>query len=59
LQRTGKLKAIRIGSRVLFNATQIERIATRGASLTRAEKEAAIPRDGGRRPKPPTREARA
>jgi hypothetical protein len=59
LQRTGKLKAIRIGSRVLFNATQIERIATRGASLTRAEKEAAIPRDGGRQPKPPTREARA
>jgi hypothetical protein len=41
LQRTGKLKAIRIGSRVLFSATEIERLATHGASLTGAEKEAA------------------
>src|SRR6266851_443177 len=41
LQRTRKLKPIRIGSRVLFNATEIERIATHGASLTKAEKEAA------------------
>jgi Helix-turn-helix domain len=38
LQRTGKLKAIRIGSRVLFDATEIERVATRGASLSREEK---------------------
>jgi len=27
LQRTGKLSPIRIGSRVLFNATEIERLA--------------------------------
>ena len=59
LQRTGKLKAIRIGSRVLFNATEIERIATRGASLTGAEKEAATPRDGDRRRKASTSEAPA
>jgi len=45
LQRTKKLTAIRIGSRVLFNAAQIERIATRGASLTEVEKKAAIKRD--------------
>ena len=53
LQRTGKLKAIRIGSRVLFNATQIERIATGGASLTRAEKEAAAREHAERRLDPP------
>jgi len=41
LQRTGKLKRIRIGSRVLFDATEIERIAAKGASLTAAEKQAA------------------
>jgi hypothetical protein len=45
LQRTGKLKAIRIGSRVLFNAAEIERVATHGASLTKAEKEAAAKRN--------------
>ena len=45
LQRTKKLTAIRIGSRVLFNAAQIERIAARGASLTEAEKKAATKRD--------------
>jgi hypothetical protein len=45
LQRTGKLKPVRIGSRVLFNATEIERLATHGASLTEAEKEAAAQRD--------------
>ena len=43
LQRTGKLRPIRIGSRVLFNAAEIERLATHGASLTGAEKEAAAP----------------
>lgn len=32
LQRTGKLKAIHIGTRVLFNAAEIARVATRGAS---------------------------
>ena len=47
LQRTEKLKPIRIGSRVLFNATEIERIATRGASLTEAEKKEARQRGGG------------
>jgi hypothetical protein len=41
LQRTGKLQPIRIGSRVLFNATEIERLAIHGATLTEAEKEAA------------------
>ena len=41
LQRTRKLNPIRIGTRVLFNATEIERLATHGASLTGAEKEAA------------------
>jgi hypothetical protein len=45
LQRTGKLSPIRIGSRVLFNASEIERLATHGASLTEAEKEAAAHRD--------------
>jgi hypothetical protein len=47
LQRTGKLKPIRIGSRVLFNAAEIERVATRGASLTEAEKNEARKRIGG------------
>jgi hypothetical protein len=47
LQRTEKLKAIRIGSRVLFSATEIARVATRGASLTEAEKKEARRRGGG------------
>jgi hypothetical protein len=47
LQRTGKLKPIRIGSRVLFNAAEIERVAAMGATLTEAEKEAAVKRDRG------------
>jgi hypothetical protein len=45
LQRTGKLRAIRIGSRVLFNAAEIERLAIHGATLTEAEKEAAARRN--------------
>jgi hypothetical protein len=45
LQRTGKLKPIRIGARVLFNAAEIRRLVTRGASLTEAEKKAAAKRD--------------
>ncbi len=45
LQRTGKLRPIRIGSRVLFNVAEIERIAAHGASLTGAEKEAAAKRN--------------
>jgi hypothetical protein len=44
LQRTGKLNPIRIGSRVLFNAAEIERLAIHGATLTEAEKEAAAKR---------------
>lgn len=45
LQRTGKLRPIRIGSRVLFNAAEIERLAIHGATLTEAEKEAAAKRN--------------
>jgi hypothetical protein len=45
LQRTGKLRPIRIGSRVLYNATEIERLAIHGATLTEAEKEAAAKRN--------------
>jgi len=45
LQRTGKLKPIRIGSRVLFNAAEIRRLVTRGATLSEAEKEAAAKRE--------------
>jgi hypothetical protein len=56
LQRTGKLKAIHIGSRVLFDAAEIERIAANGASLTGAEKQAAAQRSRAegraRSPKP-------
>jgi len=45
LQRTGKLKPIRIGSRVLFNDAEIQRLVTHGATLTEAEKQAAAKRD--------------
>ena len=45
LQRTGKLRPIRIGSRVLYNAAEIERLATHGATLTEAEKKAATKRN--------------
>jgi hypothetical protein len=41
LERTKKLKAVRIGRRVLFDITEIRRIAAHGATLTEAEKEAA------------------
>ena len=41
LQRTGKLKPINIGARVLFNRGEVERLATHGCSLTSAEKQAA------------------
>jgi hypothetical protein len=41
LQRTGKLRPIRIGSRVLFSAADIVRLATHGATLTEVEKQAA------------------
>jgi Helix-turn-helix domain len=45
LQQTGKLKPIRIGARVLFPASEIERLAMHGATLTEAEKEAAAKRN--------------
>jgi len=54
LQRTGKLSPIRIGTRVLFNANEIERFATHGASLTRAEKEAAAKHNQEAPPAPKT-----
>jgi hypothetical protein len=44
LQRTGKLRPIRIGSRVLYNVAEIERLAIHGATLTQVEKEAAAKR---------------
>ena len=40
LQRTGKLKFVRIGRRVLFNAAEIRRLAVQGATLSEAEKQA-------------------
>jgi hypothetical protein len=45
LQRTGKLNPVRIGSRVLFTAAEIESVAAHGAALTEAEKEAATRRN--------------
>jgi hypothetical protein len=53
LERTKKLKAVRIGRRVLFNVTEIRRIAAHGATLSEAEKKTASggdhrPSDGGR-----------
>jgi Helix-turn-helix domain len=41
LARTRKLNPIRIGARVLFSAAEVERLASRGCSLTEAEKQAA------------------
>ena len=41
LQRTGKLKPINIGARVLFSPAEVERLARHGCSLTAAEKRAA------------------
>ena len=48
LERTKKIKAVRIGRRVLFDVIEIRRIAAHGATLTEAEKEAA--RKGDRNP---------
>jgi len=50
LQRTGKLKPIRIGSRVLFGVAEIERLASRGTTLTDGEKEAAAKRRASESP---------
>jgi len=44
LQRTGKLKPINIGARVLFNPAEVEHLARHGCSLTEAEKQAAAKR---------------
>ena len=44
LARTKKLNAIKIGARVLFSATEVERLARRGCSLTAGEKRAATRR---------------
>ena len=41
LQRTGKLRPINIGARVLFGRAEVERLARHGCSLTAAEKRAA------------------
>jgi hypothetical protein len=41
LQRTGKLKPINIGARVLFSPAEVQHLARRGCSLTVAEKQAA------------------
>ena len=41
LTRIGKLRAVRIGGRVLIPAGEIERLCRKGASLTEAEKTAA------------------
>ncbi len=45
LARTGKLNPVRIGSRVLFSPSEVERLARRGCSLTEAEKQAAAKRE--------------
>jgi hypothetical protein len=45
LERTHKLKAVRIGRRVLFDAAEVERLATRGTSLTEREKKEAAKHD--------------
>jgi hypothetical protein len=44
LQRTGKLKPINIGARVLFNPAEVQHLARHGCSLTEAEKQAAAKR---------------
>jgi hypothetical protein len=44
LQRTGKLKPINIGARVLFNRAEVERLAKHGCTLTEAEKQSAAKR---------------
>jgi hypothetical protein len=54
LQRTGKLTPIRIGARVLFAASEINRLAARGATLSQREKEAAA----GKRQQPKAKGAR-
>jgi hypothetical protein len=41
LARTGKLKPIKIGARVLFSLAEVQYLARRGCSLTEAEKQAA------------------
>ncbi len=45
LARTGTLKPIHIGARVLFSPAEVERLARLGCSLTEAEKTAASARN--------------
>jgi hypothetical protein len=41
LTRTGKLRSVRIGARVLIPATEVDRLCRKGATLSEAEKRAA------------------
>jgi hypothetical protein len=41
LTKTGKLRFVRIGARVLIPATEVERLCRRGTTLSSAEKAAA------------------
>ena len=41
LVRTGKLRSVRIGGRVLIPATEVERLCRKGTTLSEAEKAAA------------------
>jgi Helix-turn-helix domain len=41
LTRTGKLRAVRIGARVLIPAAEVERLCRKGTTLSEAEKAAA------------------
>jgi len=59
LQRTGKLRPIRIGRRVLYNATEIERFAIHGATLTEAEKKQTQTANAPSNSEPRGRRARA
>ena len=40
LTRTGKLRSVRIGARVLIPATEVERLCRKGTTLSEAEKAA-------------------
>ena len=60
LTKTGKLRFVRIGARVLIPATEVERLCRRGTTLSGAEKAAARsepqPRSRGRPRKLPANE---
>ena len=42
LTKTGKLRSVRIGARVLIPATEVERLCRKGTTLSGAEKAAAL-----------------